>query len=48
MEHTPKNCEKVARDIAESIDIEALKQIAFESIYEAILDSEELFLINLE
>ena len=48
MEYTPDNCENVARQIAESMELEDLIQYVVDDLYAVMLDSQECFDVNVE
>lgn len=48
MRHTPENCEKIAYEIAESMEREDLIQFMVDDLYAGMIDDKELFDLNVE
>lgn len=48
MKHTQENCEKVAIEIAESMELEDLIQFMVDDLYAGMIDDKELFDLNVE
>jgi len=48
LDHSPKNCEAVAWAVVDCLELEDLQQIAFDDIYAVMIDSQELFELNVE
>ena len=48
MKYTPENCEKLARDIAESMEIEDLIQYVVDDLYDVFMEDRDSFELNVE
>ena len=47
-EYTPENCEKVAWEIVDAMELEDLRQCVFDDIYDLMHNNRECFDLNVE
>lgn len=47
MEYTPENCENLARQIAEGMEIEDLIQYVVDDLYDVFIEDKDCFEANL-